>query len=337
MLPEAQFDALPVSIFVVIVLYKMRPEQSVTYRMLLDAIVWAKGCARVQVMLYDNTPGTILEPLPEGVHYVASPMNAGLSTAYNRAAAWAASAGFDWLLTLDQDTLLPETVLEQFASIAVRQQRNPKVAAIVPQLFLEERALSPNYFKAGMFPRYFAKCYQGLPEKAVYAFNSGSLVRISALQQIGGYSQLFWLDNSDTYIYRRFELAGLRVFVTGSIQLQHDFSMRDIKNKMSLKRYRDSLESGSTFWDIEMNWLQGIEQTTRLVRLYLSQVYRKRDPVIKQITKEVIWNRLTRSRKKRVQAWLAVQQARISSYGEQDQSRLTPAPAASSLAAWTEK
>ena len=74
--------------------------------------------------------------------------------------------------------------------------------------------------------------------------NSASLVRVEALQKIGGYSPLFWLDNADTYLYRRLEVAGLRVFVSGSIALQHDLSMMSIKTKMSLQRYRDSLESG---------------------------------------------------------------------------------------------
>ncbi len=314
---------MPVSIFVVIVLYKMLPSASSTYRLLLEAIAFAGSQVRVEVLLYDNTPGAALEVLPEGVHYVASPVNSGLSTAYNAATGWAARGNFTWLLTLDQDTSLPENFLTRLAQIAGEQQRNPQVGAIVPQLSSGDKLLSPR-FRFWMYPRYFPRGYEGLPGRAVYAFNSGSLVRVSALKRVGGYSPLFWLDNSDTYLYRMLEKAGLRVFVAGSLAVQHDLSMMDIKSRMSLQRYRDSLESGSAFCDIEMNGLYGIEQTGRLVRLFLSQIYRKRDPAIRQITFDVIRDRLLRSKKQRVGRWLAAQQARIESYGAQSHQNAAP-------------
>jgi GT2 family glycosyltransferase len=314
--PELQPDAAPVSIFVVIVLYKTAPSQSATYRMLLESIATVTSHIRVEVLLYDNTPGVPPGALPDGVHYVASPANSGLSTAYNVATEWAARKHYTWLLTLDQDTSLPHDFLTRLSVIAAEQQRNHAIAAIVPQLSAGEKLLSP-WHTVWISPRYFPRSYNGLPKQPVYAFNSASLVRVEALQKIGGYSPLFWLDNSDTYLYRRLEVAGLRVFVAGSIPLQHDLSMMSIKSKMSLQRYRDSLESGGAFCDLELNWIYGLEQTGRLIRLYLSQVYRKREPEIKRITWSVIWSRMVRSKKRRIREWLAAQHARIASYETQ--------------------
>jgi GT2 family glycosyltransferase len=300
-----------VSIFVVIVLYNMEASRSSTYRTLLAALGRTPAPLRIEILLYNNTPAITHDDLPKHVHYFASPMNSGLSTAYNIATEWANRRGFTWLLTLDQDTQLPESFLDQISVIAQDQQENPLVAAIVPHLSSGGTSLSPIWFKYGISPRPLPKNYSGFSNEAVYAFNSGSLVRIETLAQIGGYSPLFWLDNSDTYLYRRLEQYGKKVFVAGAIQLQHDLSTMDIKSKMSLQRYRDSLESGSAIWDMEMDWVRGIEQTWRLLGLYLSQIYRKREPEIRQITLNVIGKRIFRSKKTRVRDWLEGQDVRI--------------------------
>ena len=99
----------------VIVLYGTPANRSASYQSLLHAMERAPNSAiDLRILLYDNTPEA--EPpavLPGGVSYIAAKENRGLSSAYNYALDQALERGDEWLMTLDQDTSLPEDLLLQ--------------------------------------------------------------------------------------------------------------------------------------------------------------------------------------------------------------------------------
>ena len=66
--------------------------------------------------------------------YETAPDNAGLSSSYNRALQMAAAAHYDWLLTLDQDTELPEDYFRRIAEHCRSLTSRLDVAAITPQV-----------------------------------------------------------------------------------------------------------------------------------------------------------------------------------------------------------
>src|SRR5579871_4112930 len=155
-----------VSILAVIVLYKVAPADSPTLKTLLAALrSVSPGSLRLEVILYDNTPGgQVCGQLFDGVEYIASGDNTGLTTAYNYAAKTGMDRGFDWLLTLDQDTSLPENFLAKLVEIIRRNLRNPNLAAIVPLIVGSGRTLSPNWFRWGRLLKFFPIGYEGIPE-----------------------------------------------------------------------------------------------------------------------------------------------------------------------------
>ena len=208
-------------IVAVIVLYRMTPEESITYRSLLAAAeLVSMDDLAFSIVLYDNTPGGELPAaIPENVSYVSDGSNSGLATAYNRALDLALENGSEWLLTLDQDSELPPDYLKRLLAILDEVEQQPDVAAIVPEIHAGGRIVSPYFFLAGAWPRCFPAGYVGIPSETVYAFNSGSVVRTRALRQIGGYSPWFWLDHCDSYLYRQFEKFGKRVYAAGSLRL----------------------------------------------------------------------------------------------------------------------
>ena len=65
-----------------------------------------------------------------------------------------------------------------------------------------------------MKPKWFAKGFREVPKESVYAINSGSLLKITVVQEIGGYSELFWLDASDIYLF-----TDLNALTSGSSSL----------------------------------------------------------------------------------------------------------------------
>lgn len=321
--PTASVHTVP-RILAVIVLYKTAPGDSGSYRSLLEATGEARpGALDVSVLLYDNSPGEKTpDHLPANVRYFADPGNSGLAAAYNYALGLALGERYDWLLTLDQDTELPRNFLERLASTVGSLESRPDVAVAVPQILANGRIVSPNYFAGGAWPRFFPRGFTGVPRRPVYAFNSGALFRTAALRQAGGYSPQFWLDNSDSYIFRRLNQCGKRVYVDGSLELRHDFSMMNMKERISPERYRALLLSESAFWDSEMNGLAGLERTLRLLGRIGKHWVRRDAQELQRLTRRALWRRLFRSRKQRLREWrFALSQRRVAG----QQAALLPA------------
>lgn len=304
-----------VKLCIVIVLYKMEPEASPTFRTLQRSL--AEPMAQrpeFRILLYDNTPPAQAPTnLPAHVEYFASLANTGLAGAYGFAVARAQAEGRDWLLTLDQDTELPSDFISKLTEVAAACKARTEIAAIVPHIRAGDRDVSPNWFAGGVRPRWCARDYHGVPDQAIYAFNSGALMRVAAVQAIGGYSQLFWLDYCDAYMFREIQKRGWKVFVAGGIHLQHDFSMMDIGNKMSLWRYQNAVEAGSAFYDLEMSPLAGLEHTLRLLLRYGKHMVRRESPKVRRITASMLRQRLFTPKAERLKAWTESQQRRIAS------------------------
>lgn len=298
-------------ILAVIVLYKTTPGDSVSYQSLLRAQSLAQALD-LAIVLYDNSPGTApVQNLPRNTRYIADTNNYGLATAYNLALNLALTEGYDWLLTLDQDTHLPPETFQIIGPLLEELTDRPDIAAIVPEIHADKRIVSPNYFAGGAWPRWFPEGFLGIAEQQVYAFNSGSLLRTTALRQIGGYSPWFWLDNSDSMLYRQLAKFGKRVFVAGRWKVDHDFSMLNLQEKVSPERYQMILLTESAFWDMEMNALAGLERTGRLVGRLVKHRVRGDSFQLQRFTRQALWARLFCSRTQRIARWKRLTEQRL--------------------------
>lgn len=291
-------------ILAVIVLYRMDAEASATYQSLLAShAALQTDAVDLHIRLHDNSPGVTSPQLPEMVTYIGDSSNSGLAQAYNHALTAALDEGYEWLLTLDQDTALPKDMLQRFAQTLDGLGEASDVGAVTPEIHASGRIVSPNWFAAGALAQWFPEGYRGIPEQQVFAFNSGSLVRVAALRQIGGYSPWFWLDNSDAWLYQQLHDHGKRVFVAGDIRLDHDFSMMNMSERIPPARYETILLAESAFWDMHRNRLAGMERTARLAgRLWKHS--RRGDPQeLQRLTRRMLALRLFHGRAYREDVW----------------------------------
>jgi GT2 family glycosyltransferase len=294
-------------VLAVIVLYKMKPSESVTLNSLQTAI----SClddeqAHIRILLYDNTPGgQDVGVLPAGVQYKADPHNGGLATAYNYALEVAHEEGFDWLLTLDQDTSLPIDFLCKLCNAALFVAPMHTVAAIVPYMSTDGRVLSPfTLMKHWTLTRHFPDGYIGIPMENVYAVNSASTIKVSALKAIGGYDPRFHLDFSDLAIYHRLHCQNLRVFVAGNIRVEHEVSGYDLKNRSTPGRYEDTCSAEEAAYDEWMGRVAGVVLTARNFHRLVYQLWRNGGSLPHfKIGLRFLCRRLFHSRKHRMESW----------------------------------
>ncbi len=292
-------------IVAVLVLFKTELHQSSTYISLQEARSRIPDdTLDLLLLVQDNSPARAVPSLlPPNTRYVADPNNSGLASAYNRAWQTAVNEGYDWLLTLDQDTSLPQDTFLHFLRALDVVQTRPEIAAVVPKIMADRKVLSPHYFAAGALPRWFPEDFTGIPAQSVFAFNSGSLLRVASLRQIGGYLPDFWLDSSDLALFQRLNAYGKRVYLLGDLQLQHDFSLFKAQQKISVTRYRALLAAESAFWDLYRSGLGGLERTLRLVGRWIKHLVRQDSRELRILTQQQLASRLFRSRRSRLAQW----------------------------------
>ena len=297
----------PIRVLAVIVLYKMQPSDSATFRTLQVAISNLQdGQADIKILLYDNTlGGQNVGELPAGVQYVADVQNGGLATAYNYALEIADKGGFDWLLTLDQDTSLPVDFLQKVCHAAMFVAPMDNVVAIVPCISSDGRALSPfSLMKRWTLTRNIPNGFVGIPLVNVYAVNSASTIKVSALKAVGGYDPRFHLDFSDLAIYHRLHSKKLCVFVAGNIHVEHEVSGYDLKNRSNPSRYEDTYRAEEAAYDEWMGKAGRVMLTLRIVHRLVYQLWRNGGNLSHfKIGLKFLCRRLMYSRKHRMESW----------------------------------
>ncbi len=300
------FDPLAVRILAVIVLYKMLPRDSVSFQTLEAARKRVSpGKLSMKIFFYDNTPGgQAVGDLSEGIIYESHKENRGLAIAYNRALERAGEENFDWLLTLDQDTSLPDDFLDKLRSAAAFVEPLSWVAAVVPQITDKGRVISPNALSYNLFPKFFPDDFVGISLERTSAVNSASTVRVSALKAIGGYDPRFWLDYSDAVMYHRLHRNNMRIFISGNIHVEHELSVLDMKHRVTLERYEDILGAESAYWDEFMGPIGHLALFLRFLYRLLYKYWRTEAslPYFK-ISLRFFCRRLFISRTHRTEAW----------------------------------
>ena len=263
-MPEFEKIA-PARIYAVIVLYKLAAKDSVSYQTLQASIDHACNKAFTKISFYDNTPGNPASgDLPADIRWESFGENRGLAVPYNDAIELAQEEGFDWLLTLDQDTSLPIDFISKLSSTIEFVTPLSRIAAIVPRIYDKNRLISPNGLLYDIFPTFLPDEFTGVSLMgSTSAINSASTVRISALRAVGGYDPRFPLDYCDAVMYHRLNKANFRVFVAGQIRVEHELSVLDMKRRVTPQRYESILGAESAFWDECMGFVAHISLLLR--------------------------------------------------------------------------
>src|ERR1700722_3568871 len=297
-------------ILAVIVLYKQRPSASVTVATLARALR-ENPSVDCSVLIHDNSPaGDIAtEELPEGFRYYAAPVNRGLYAAYEGARLSASGQGTagpaedcDWLLTLDQDTALPAEFFSAIEPGLRAAKEDPRIAAIVPHLAEGERLLSPAYVGLSRTTPMPAS-FSGVPVREARAFNSAALLRVEALNSIGGFDPCFWLDHLDSWLHHQLYLHGWRMYVLDSVHLEHHFSLLNYRDRVSLAHLRNFLAAESAYFDQYSSPLAGVAHTVQLAGRLVKQTLRGETRDVRGATWSALWQRLTVRKSRRIARW----------------------------------
>ena len=306
-----------VSIFAVLVLYQCSLEQSASWRSIRKQVETGLRAFELLVCVNDvpvdgRSRGLSLPAeLPAWVEVVSVAGNYGLAWAYDYALTIAKESGTEWMLTLDQDTELPDGFLLCMEERANQLSGRSMVGAIVPRLVNDEgKALSP--VAAGVRERRILIDRPGVVDAEVRAYNSGALIRVAALERSGGYDHRFWLDYLDHSVFHALHVHGFRVWVESELKLRHQLSLEDGREAMTEERFRNFATAEAAFRDLHAGWAGRLLYLGRLILRAVNQ-RRRGDPLhFFETTLRLIRERLLVSRVERLRRWEASIAGRVS-------------------------
>jgi len=133
---------------------------------------------------------------------VKNKKNIGIATALNDACELAKTNGFDWVLTMDQDSYFKSGVFFDHCIPVLHQ----KDIAIIAASFSEKTVLS--------------KPYSTLFYESLFTITSGNVLRLDAWEKVRFNDKLF-IDEVDNDFCIRLKKKGYRILLTKEVFLQH--------------------------------------------------------------------------------------------------------------------
>lgn len=230
-----------INIYIIVVLYNRGLSASATCKSLLNQISLTP---QDTVVVYDNSPTSDLGPMPNSWRVVMDPDNGGLAKAYNYAISQAKSKGYRWVLLLDQDTDLPGNFLAATREILSLTDPNNDIVAVVPIVKCGNRQVSPMLPLLGREIPY--KLQNAVETRWLTAINSGTCLRLDFIESVGGFCSSFWLDFLDHWLFRIINDNRKSVYVS-HLELQHDLSVANMNNSLSVQRYKNVLAAERRF------------------------------------------------------------------------------------------
>ncbi|MFD1411453.1 glycosyltransferase [Lapidilactobacillus gannanensis] len=173
---------------------------------------------------------------------IQSSENLGLAKAYNFAFCQSKKAQSKWLLLLDHDTEVSQDYLERILNSAQTMTK-----AILPFVVSKNTVVSPL-----IASKYISLRDKNIPKPGTYngelmAINSGSVLSVAAMDEIGGFNEKFPLDFLDHWLFWRLnQLKSLNYYLIDE-KIGHDLSVQS-PNKMNFDRYIGILQAEEIYY-----------------------------------------------------------------------------------------
>ncbi|MFP1711157.1 glycosyltransferase [Gardnerella vaginalis] len=143
------------------------------------------------------------------VTLVKNSQNIGFAKALTQVFEWAKSQGFDWVLTLNDDSVVPNNMISEYKKILENQgnlvnSKNSKTAIVC--------SLLKNRLDGTIL---HSKCHED------ECITSGSLTSVEAWAKIGGFDEWLEIDGVDFDFSRRLARAGWKIVECQNVIMEH--------------------------------------------------------------------------------------------------------------------
>lgn len=235
----------------------------VTYNPSIERLLDNVNAIRHQVekvIIVDNGSETICEIEKRLSEYgeviiIKNDNNLGIATALNQMCDYADKAVFDWILTLDQDTVCPENIIEFMLPYADKAN----IGIVCPDVNYEGWT---NSKKSNKSTEYVYAC-----------MTSASLTNLTAWKEVNGFNDDYFIDFVDNEFCMRLSLKGYKVLRVFACRINHQLGESSEIKVLGLFKIRYTRHSPIRFYYMSRNHYVFIK------------TYRKNLPVLKEYCK----------------------------------------------------
>lgn len=137
--------------------------------------------------------------------------NMGIAKALNQMCSAALDDGFDWILTLDQDSVCPSNMIEEY-----RKALSDKNTAMLCPLIYDRNRENKITKQDDVI-------------EVDECITSGSLLRLLAWKEISGFDEIMFIDSVDFDICHRLKRVGYKILCVQSVVLIHELGHIQIR------------------------------------------------------------------------------------------------------------
>ncbi len=157
-----------------------------------------------QLFIVDNSDDDITRYQDtKKIKYIKLHENKGIAYALNKGAKEAIAQGFNWLLTLDQDSQITKEIIGNLKKY-LETHDTKKIGLISPyhDIQTEEEI-------------------KGDEEEMIEVMTSGNIINLEAYQKIGGFKDWLFIDCVDTEYCMNLNVHGYKVLRLNKIKMKH--------------------------------------------------------------------------------------------------------------------
>lgn len=172
-----------------------------------------------EVIIVDNGSKNIMDSLEmtnaySNIAFIKNNENLGIATALNQAARFAMEHGYDWIITLDQDSVAPENLIATYSALTNKTRLGMICCKIVDRNFGEKREQSIK--DTGV-------------EEVPMCITSAAMMNLEVWQLVGGFSDDFFIDFVDFDICLSMREYGYKIIRTNDKALLHEVGHSELR------------------------------------------------------------------------------------------------------------
>lgn len=179
---------------------------------LLESAICSIKSQVAETLIVDNGSSNFEEiqalALRCGAQVISFRENRGIASAFNAAFHYAADKAYKWVITCDQDSVMPEGMVSHFISAEEFYEGEVRIGIVCPNYYNR----TTRYLEySGEVPRLIDCC-----------ISSGSLTLVSAWDEISGFDESMFIDGVDLEFCDRLYGAGFGILLVPDVHMEHE-------------------------------------------------------------------------------------------------------------------
>lgn len=164
----------------------------------------------------------LLRDFPE-VEYLEFQENLGLARQYNRALEMAEAGEYKWLLTMDQDTVVPKNLVSTYLTYGADESVGIVCPVVWNACVYQRHEVDKSVSSCGEYTE-VKRC-----------ISSAAMHRVSVLSEAGGFDEALFIDYVDDDCCRSIRECGYHILRINSLLVRHYWGKSTIRKVLGIK------------------------------------------------------------------------------------------------------